>query len=164
MAVLPIRSSACRNWCSWLAGDFPDESLGPRGLLITEHLSVADVDDPVGVFRNIVLVGDENNGIALLMQAIQERHNFQAGLGVKVTCGLVGEKDRRIVHQRAGDSHPLPLASGELVGLGFIRSSMPTEASVFLARSMRSSAGTPAQIKGNSTLRREVARASRLNV
>ncbi len=39
-----------------------------------------------------------------------------AGGGVQVARGLVGEDDRRVVHERAGDGHALHLAAGELVG------------------------------------------------
>ena len=38
------------------------------GLLIAEHLPVADVDDAVSVLGDIVLVGDEDDVVALLVQ------------------------------------------------------------------------------------------------
>ena len=48
---------------------------------------------------------------------IEESHDLEAGLGVEVSRGLVGEDDRRIVDQSARDGDALALAAGELVGL-----------------------------------------------
>ena len=33
------------------------------------HFAVADVDDAVGVLGDVVLVGDQDDGVALLVQA-----------------------------------------------------------------------------------------------
>ena len=42
-------------------------------------------------------------------------HDLDAGLAVQRACGLICQDDIRIVHEGAGDGHPLHLAAGELV-------------------------------------------------
>ncbi len=89
----------------------PAFRLPTRRLLVAEYLAVADVDDAVRVFGDVVLVRDQDNRVALLVQAIEERHDLQAGLRVEVAGRLVGQNDRRVVHQSASDRHTLPLAA-----------------------------------------------------
>jgi len=42
--------------------------------------AVLDVDDPVSVLRDISFVGDQNDGIALGVQPVKQRHDLNAGL------------------------------------------------------------------------------------
>ena len=65
----------------------------------------------VGVHGDIVLVSDQDDGVALLVEALEQRHDFVAGGGVEVAGGLVGQQDRRVVHQGPGDRDTLPLAA-----------------------------------------------------
>ncbi len=67
--------------------------------------------------RDVGFVGDENDGVALLIKAFEKRHDFFAGLGIEVAGWLVGQDDRRIVDQRAGDRDALALSAGEFVRL-----------------------------------------------
>ena len=66
---------------------------------------------------DVGLVGDENDGVALLIETLEKRHDFFAGFGIEVPGRLVGQDDRRIVDQRAGNCDPLALAAGEFVRL-----------------------------------------------
>jgi hypothetical protein len=77
--------------------------------------AVADGDDAVGVFGDVGLVGDEDDGVALGVEFVEEGHDLVAGLGVEVAGGLVGEDDGGLVDQGAGDGDALALAAGELV-------------------------------------------------
>src|ERR1017187_2170328 len=81
------------------------------------HLAVADVNDAVGVQGDIVFVGDQDDGIALLVEAFEEAHDFVAGGGIEVAGGLVGQQNGRVVDERAGDRDALALAAGKLVRL-----------------------------------------------
>src|SRR5712692_6497236 len=85
--------------------------------LVFFYFAVADVDDAVGVERYVVLMGDQHDGVALAVQALERRHDLVAGGAVEVAGGLVGQQDGGVVHQGASDGHALALAAGELVGL-----------------------------------------------
>jgi uncharacterized protein (TIGR03435 family) len=47
--------------------------------LVLFHLAVADVNDAVGMHGDIVLVGHQHDGIPLLVQPFEQRHDFVAG-------------------------------------------------------------------------------------
>ena len=55
--------------------------------------------------------------LPLAWSCVEERHDLEAGFGVEVAGGLVGQDDGGAVDQRAGDGDALALAAGELVGL-----------------------------------------------
>ena len=68
-----------------------------------------------GVPRDIGLVRNQNDRVALLIQILEERHDFFAGLRVEVSGWLVGENDFRVVGERSRDGDTLLLATGKLV-------------------------------------------------
>ena len=73
---------------------------------------------PVGVRRGDRVVGDDHDGLPVVVDAAaQQLEHLGAGPGVEVAGRLVGEDDPRPADQRAGDRHPLLLAAGELLGL-----------------------------------------------
>ena len=47
---------------------------------------------------DIGFVRNQNDGVALLVQSCKQRHDFFAGLRVKISGGLVREQYGRIVH------------------------------------------------------------------
>lgn len=49
--------------------------------LVGSNSTVGDVDDAVGMLRNVVFVGDQNDGVSLAMEILEQRHDFVAGLG-----------------------------------------------------------------------------------
>ena len=85
--------------------------------LVAGDDAVADGDDAVGELGDVGLVGDDDDGVALGVELVEEGHDLVAGLGVEVSGGLVGEDDGGVVDQGAGDGDALALAAGELVGL-----------------------------------------------
>ena len=60
------------------------------------------------------VMGDQDDGVALGGQILQQRHDFRAALAVERAGGLVGEDDLAAVHQRAGDGNALLLSAGKL--------------------------------------------------
>ena len=76
------------------------------------------MDDSLAVVRDISLMRDNNDGLALVVELIDQRHNFPAGLAVQVTGGLIGQQNGRMTDQGAGNGYPLALPAGELVGQG----------------------------------------------
>ena len=87
------------------------------GLDIGGDDAVADVDDAMGELGDVGFVGDDDDGVAAMVELVEERHDLVAGLGVEVAGGLVGEDDRGAIDERAGDGDALALSAGELVGL-----------------------------------------------
>jgi hypothetical protein len=48
---------------------------------------------------------------------LKNLHDFNRGFGIKVSRGLVGQKQRGLIHEGPCDGNALLLASGELVGM-----------------------------------------------
>ena len=71
------------------------------------------------------LRGDEDDGVAGLMKPLEQRHDLEAGLGLEVAGRLVGQQDRRVVHERARDGDALALSARQLVGPMRMRESAP---------------------------------------
>ena len=63
----------------------------------------------------LVVGGDDDDPTGLRQPAHQLEHPVDLH-EVEVGGGLVGEDQRRVVHQRPGDRHPLLLAAGEVAG------------------------------------------------
>src|ERR1700722_2335130 len=85
-----------------------------RGMVAGDD-TVADSDNAVGVLGDIWLVGYDDDRVAVGMEVVEESHDLVAGLGVQVSGGLVGQDDRGLVDQGAGDGDALALAARELI-------------------------------------------------
>src|ERR1700674_5593744 len=90
----------------------PHTKLTPRAFaLIAGNDSILDVNNPVRVSRDIVLVRYQDDRIAFRLQAVEQMHDFVARLGVEISGGLVSQDDRRLVDQSACNGDTLPLAA-----------------------------------------------------
>ncbi len=77
--------------------------------------AVEEVDDTVGIFGHVGLVGDHDDGDFLLaVETDQKVHDLVAGLGVDIAGRLVGEEHVGFGHDRPGDGDALLLTAGEL--------------------------------------------------
>ena len=85
--------------------------------LVAPDAAVAHFDDALRVDGDVRLVRDEDDRDALLVQLLEERHHFDRRARVEVAGRLVGQDQRRLGHERAGDGHALLLAAGELARL-----------------------------------------------
>ena len=83
-------------------------------LLVVLDQAVAHGDDALGVLRDVGLVRDQHDGLAAVVQLLEDAHDLFGRARVEVAGRLVGEEDGRIGDQRAGDGHALLLAAGEL--------------------------------------------------
>ena len=63
---------------------------------------------------DVLVVGDHHDRGAGRMQLLEQREDGLPGGLVEVAGGLVGQDDRRLPDQGAGDRHPLPLADRDL--------------------------------------------------
>ena len=64
---------------------------------------------------DVGLVRHEHDRVAGAVQAIEERHDLDAGFRVEIPGRLVGQENRRIVDQSPGDGDALSLTAGQLV-------------------------------------------------
>ena len=81
---------------------------------IDDH-AVVDVDDPPGMPGHGGVVGDQDDRDAVrLVELLEHAQDLLARAGVEVARGLIGEQQRRTVHQGPGDRHALLLAAGKL--------------------------------------------------
>src|SRR5262249_20987792 len=60
--------------------------------LVALDLPVADVDRPVRALRDVALVGDEDDGVAVLVELLEQPHDLFARGRVEVARRLVGEQ------------------------------------------------------------------------
>src|SRR5262245_42390608 len=67
-----------------------------------------------GVDGDVRLVRDEDDGLALVVQALEDAHDLLRGAGIQVAGRLVGQDQLRVVDERAGDRDALLLSAREL--------------------------------------------------
>ena len=80
------------------------------------QFAVAHHESAIGVRGDLGIVGDQDHGVVRVAQALEQAKDLFAGLAVERAGGFVGQQDRRLVDQRAGDRHALLLAAGEFAG------------------------------------------------
>ena len=73
--------------------------------------AIAEVDLALGVFGDLVLVRDHDNGDALSVELLHQVHDLDGGLGVERAGRLVSQKNAWAVRERAGDGDALLLAA-----------------------------------------------------
>src|SRR5690554_5294586 len=122
-ALARIAASAARLPSSTACAS-PAENPGScMGLLLLARLHPVFGNPPVhqphaaqAVVGDVLLVGDQDDGLALVVQLVEQAHDPGGGGAVEVARGFVAEQDPRPGHQRPGDRHALALAAGELPG------------------------------------------------
>ncbi len=90
---------------------------GPVHRLVLHDTAVDDAHDTAGIAGDIPVVGDHDDCLTPAVQFLKNGHDLQAGAGIEVAGGFIGQQDFRLVYQRPGDGHPLLLAAGKLCGL-----------------------------------------------
>ena len=82
------------------------------GTLVVDDQAILDVQDAVGERERAVVVGHGQHGAALVLRDLGEkRHHGLAVLAVEGGGRLVGQKQRRLAGQRAGNRDALLLAA-----------------------------------------------------
>ena len=87
------------------------------GVAVIDDTAIFQPDDALRLHGDGVVMGDEDDGVALFVQVLEHPQNFAAGVAVQSAGGFVGEDDRRVPGQRTGDGHALLLTTGKLIGL-----------------------------------------------
>lgn len=83
---------------------------------VAVYQAVADIDDAAGMLGGESLMSDQDDGMARFIEALEDGHDLDAGLGIQIAGRLVGKDDFRAVDQGAGNSDALLLAAGDLIG------------------------------------------------
>jgi hypothetical protein len=86
-----------------------------RAAFVLLDLAVADVDGAVRVLGDVALVRDQDDGVAVRVQPLEQAHDLLARGAVQVAGGLVRQQDGRGHHESAGDGDALALAARQLV-------------------------------------------------
>src|SRR3954447_612442 len=116
----PLRAttffSECLNMASLPEALQPVEHpLGGGFGHLVDDLPVGEEDDAVGVTRPRRVVGDHHDRLAELADRLaHELEDLRAGAAVEVAGRLVGEDDRRLGREGAGDCDALLLPAAQL--------------------------------------------------
>ena len=106
-----------------LARGFSGSRFGGVG----DDVAVEHLDPPGHAGGDGLVVGDDHDGRALLVQVVEEGQDGGAGGLVQVAGGFVGQHDGRLADQGPGDRHALALAARELGGAGAGPASQPDD-------------------------------------
>src|SRR5205814_3965566 len=87
----------------------------PYSLLALNNLSVDQRDSTLCACGDGGIVRHEEDRFAVTGQLFEDVDDVRAGLLIEISGRLVGQDQRRIVHQSAGDGDALALSAGELV-------------------------------------------------
>src|SRR5207302_9342981 len=88
-----------------------EKNLRLLDLFVPLYLTVANVNDTVSVHGDVVLMRYQDYRVALLVQALEQRHDLVAGGRVEGAGRLVRQEDRRVVHQGERNCYALPLSA-----------------------------------------------------
>src|SRR5699024_10709353 len=81
---------------------------------VADNLSAAQLDHAVAVLADqFVCVRCHQDGSAVLINAVEHVHDFNAVLAVQVARGLIGKQDRWPVDNSAGNADALLLTTGK---------------------------------------------------
>ena len=86
------------------------------GVAVVDDPAVLETDDALGLDGDGVVVGDEDHGVPLGVEFLEEGQHLPAGTGVQSAGGLVGQDHGGVAGQGPGDGHTLLLTAGELAG------------------------------------------------
>src|SRR6266566_1593855 len=111
MADCPGRRTASRSASRAKSGRRTASALGAGYL----DAAVTHAQRASGALGHLRVVGDENDGLAVLVHSHHELDDDLRDLRVEIASRFIRPNHRRFVNQGPGNSHPLLLATGELV-------------------------------------------------
>ncbi len=105
---------------AWRQGDgafFCHLVTWPPRHFVTFHTAVTQFHYAVGISGHFFIVGDDDESDALfLVQLLQQGHHLRAGRAVQIAGWFIGQDERGVVNEGAGDSHPLLFATRKFGG------------------------------------------------
>ena len=96
----------------------PGHSAGARIVLppVGDNLAIGYLDHPFGLRRNRRIMGDDDDGVAFLVQLVQQAQQFLAAAAVERARRLVGQNHVAAVHQGPRHADALLLAARQGIG------------------------------------------------
>jgi hypothetical protein len=82
---------------------------------IALDLAVHQADYASAVIGNVLVMGDDYDGVAMLVQFVEHRHHVSTGAGIQIAGRFVCQQNGWFTDQGASDGHTLSLAARELV-------------------------------------------------
>src|SRR5262245_12486208 len=86
----------------------------PGDFLIVHNPAVAEHHRALGVLGDVLLVRDQDDSLAVVVESLKDRHDLFRRLRVEVAGRLVGQDQLRVVDQSPRDRDALLLAAREL--------------------------------------------------
>ena len=68
------------------------------------------------IVGDVFFVRNQYNGIAARLNLAKDVHDFNRRFGIEVTGRFIGQNDRRVIYEGAGNGHTLTLTTAELIG------------------------------------------------
>src|SRR5207248_1473187 len=78
--------------------------------------TIAQMDGAACMRSDIALVRDQNDGVAALIQILEQRHDFLAGFGIASPGASIRQNDGRLIDQRPSNGDALASTAGSIVG------------------------------------------------
>ena len=75
--------------------------------IFAHQLTVGNPQYALRITGTIRAVGYHDDGHPLLVESVEQLHDFPAGFGVEVAGGFIGQQNRRLVNDGAGDGNAL---------------------------------------------------------
>ena len=92
----------------------PDEAEEFHSGAVVGELAFVQMDGAAGAGGGVGIVGDHDDGLALLLvEGLQQRQDFIAGLAVEIAGGFVAKQDGGVGDNGAGDADALLFAAGQ---------------------------------------------------
>jgi hypothetical protein len=84
---------------------------------ITGDQAISNPQDPSRVLGNVFFMSHDDDRVAGAREILKQREDFDARFGVQVASWFIGQKYRRLIHERPRYGDALPLTAGQLVWL-----------------------------------------------
>src|SRR5687768_11617088 len=110
-----VRTVTCSSTDGGESGLPRSDDVGTIGV-VGDDQAILHADDAGGMGGDIRLVGDDDDGLALIVQLVEEAEDVLGRAAVEGARRLVGQEDGGVVHHGPGDGDALSLPAGELVG------------------------------------------------
>src|ERR1700682_29260 len=129
MLTAALRQKFCHALLKAKSTRFQSRCMVPSCILVSDNPSTLDGDHPPSHDVNdLAVVGRHQDRRPSGVDLQQQLDDLPGGRRVEVPGWLVGEKDPRIVDERARNRDPLLLAPGELIGELILFAFQPSDA------------------------------------